>query len=388
MNQRKNIYYIFAKISKCLSQLCVFHKNENNYNISENLLKKNNYAFKPIWTNLPRINERIKDLSIIIPIYNSESFLSYCLDSILIQNTKYDYEVICINDGSKDHSGEILKQYQVKYPHRLIVFEQENQGISAARNKGIELSKGRYIGFIDNDDTVSPYYVETLMDSVIDTSCDIVQCGYAYKNTKGDIISTEIKEQQLIDSTEKEKLFYNVQGYIWGGCFNSALFSKVRFPIGFWYEDMITRMLLMRQAKKIAIIGKALYNKTIHETNASKVIWKNQNIKAVDQYYLAKQLSDYSINYLSQPIDDLLYNVLLTEWSHYLWVRTRGLNESIRKSVFILASDYIKFLHSQAIIKTYNKKLQIVAKAFLNNNYIQWKLISLALLFEAKAKEQ
>ena len=386
MKLKKYIYCIFAKLTKCLSIVCAFHKKENSPSFAKSVLIKNNYSFKPIWTNLSKLNERTKDFSLIIPVYNSESFLSNCLDSILIQDTKYDYEVICINDGSKDHSGEILKLYQDKYPERLIIFEQKNQGISAARNKGIELSKGKYIGFIDNDDTVSPDYVETLMNSAIAASCDIVQCGYTYKNTKGNIISAEIKEQQVIDSTEKEKLFYNVQGYIWGGCFNSALFSKVRFPIGFWYEDMITRMLLMRQANKIVIIGKALYNKTIHETNASKVVWKNQNIKAVDQYYLAKQLADYSIYNLSKSIDNLLYNVLLTEWSHYLWVRTRGLNKTIRNSVFVLASDYIKHLHSQANIKTFNKKLQIVAKAFLNRNYVQWKLISLALFLEAKAK--
>ena len=154
-------------------------------------------------------------VSIIIPVYNSENFIPKCLDTILNQETKYDYEVICINDGSKDHSGEILKQYQDKYPERLIVFEQENQGISAARNKGIILANGEYVGFIDNDDTVAPDYIEHILHRAKETEADIVQCGYSNNTINGELLS-EIKNGDHIITHQDTELFLNkVQGYIW-----------------------------------------------------------------------------------------------------------------------------------------------------------------------------
>lgn len=97
-----------------------------------------------------------------MPVYNSERFLERCVRSILCQQTSVRYEVICINDGSTDGSLRILERLQSEYPELLRVVSQDNQGISVTRNRGIELAKGEYIGFLDNDDYVSEGYVETL----------------------------------------------------------------------------------------------------------------------------------------------------------------------------------------------------------------------------------
>lgn len=97
-----------------------------------------------------------------MPAYNSERFLERCVRSILCQQTSVRYEVICINDGSTDGSLRILERLQSEYPELLRVVSQDNQGISVTRNRGIELAKGEYIGFLDNDDYVSEGYVETL----------------------------------------------------------------------------------------------------------------------------------------------------------------------------------------------------------------------------------
>lgn len=95
-----------------------------------------------------------RKISIIVPVYNAEKYLRDCLDSLLNQNLAYaDYEIVCVNDGSKDGSAGILSEYAEKYEN-IVVIHQENSGVSAARNAGLELARGEYVWFVDSDDCV------------------------------------------------------------------------------------------------------------------------------------------------------------------------------------------------------------------------------------------
>ena len=104
-------------------------------------------------------------ISIIIPVYNSEKYLAATLSSVQNQ-TLQDFEVICVNDGSTDNSLNILENF-TKKDNRFKIFTQENAGGSASRNKGLELSKGKYIAFLDNDDIYHPQYLEILYHNII-----------------------------------------------------------------------------------------------------------------------------------------------------------------------------------------------------------------------------
>lgn len=125
--------------------------------------------------NLP-VDENI-DLSIIVPVYNSEKFLKKCMDSIVKQKTKYHFEVIAVNDGSTDGSLEILREYERKYEF-VKVINQANGGISRARNTGLNNAKGKYIGLIDNDDYIIDKYVELLLDRAYKNQADMVKCNH------------------------------------------------------------------------------------------------------------------------------------------------------------------------------------------------------------------
>lgn len=92
-------------------------------------------------------------VSILIPVYNVENYLEKCLDSVISQ-TMNNIEIICVNDGSTDHSGEILEKYQKK-DKRIIVVNKENGGLPSARNAGLEIARGKYIGFVDSDDYIN-----------------------------------------------------------------------------------------------------------------------------------------------------------------------------------------------------------------------------------------
>ena len=100
-------------------------------------------------------------ISVIIPIYNTAAYLPRCLDSIL-QNTYRSLEIICVNDGSTDDSAVILERYAAA-DSRIIAVNQENAGVSAARNTGLDMATGDFIAFVDSDDWVHPQYFEILI---------------------------------------------------------------------------------------------------------------------------------------------------------------------------------------------------------------------------------
>lgn len=384
MIDRKKWMLFVCKIIQKLAIICPSDKCKLSVEDAESILRDRGYVFQPIFPSIPPLKERLCDLSLIVPVYNSESFLPKCLESLCGQKTNCHYEIICINDGSSDGSLRVLEQFAKQYKN-LKVYTQENRGISAARNKGIELSTGKYIGFIDNDDTVSFNYVQTLLDLARKTNADIIQCGYTEKTHDGILLKETKVKEQVIEKADKRKLFKYVQGYVWSGCFKSDMFENVRFPLGFWYEDMITRMLLMRISNKFAIVGESLYHKTIHKQNASKRLWKNDNIKAVDQYWLAQQCAEYAQENLCLPPDELLYNTLLTEWSQFLWGRMRGLPKVIQKSVFILAANNIQKMNFNEG-NCYHPQLQCVLKSFRNKNFNQWRLLSFSMLLKSVAQ--
>ncbi|KMY51894.1 glycosyltransferase [Peribacillus loiseleuriae] len=115
-------------------------------------------------------------VSIIVPIYNVESYLSRCLDSLLSQSLK-EIEIIAVNDGSIDNSLEMLKQY-AKEDKRIVIIEKENGGVSSARNEGLLVAKAPYIGFVDPDDWIDKEMYEQLYQSAIQDKADIVMCTY------------------------------------------------------------------------------------------------------------------------------------------------------------------------------------------------------------------
>lgn len=115
-------------------------------------------------------------ISVIVPVYNAEKYLDTCFRCLKSQ-TYTHFEVIFIDDGSTDQSFEMLKEYQ-KQDGRIHAFNQKNSGVSAARNRGLELAKGEYIAYIDVDDRIKPDYFERLLSDAIEYSADIVCCGY------------------------------------------------------------------------------------------------------------------------------------------------------------------------------------------------------------------
>ena len=123
-------------------------------------------------------------ISIIIPAYNVEEYLEKCLESIISQN--FDkVEIIIVDDGSTDKSLQIAKEYQKKYPEKTRVISQENKGQGGARNTGIKNATGKYLLFVDSDDTIKSGMLETLYAEMEKSNADIVLFGFEYVDEKG-----------------------------------------------------------------------------------------------------------------------------------------------------------------------------------------------------------
>lgn len=165
-------------------------------------------------------------ISIIVPVYNTERYLSRCIDSILEQSFR-DFELLLIDDGSKDGSGVICDEYAAK-DRRVKVFHQANQGVSVARNVGIENAKGEWIYFPDSDDVIMPGALEMMMH-MENERIDFVMCGYEVYDEDGECTYAVATRKQSVMSKEDalmemfQSTDYRYQGYLWNKLFRASV---------------------------------------------------------------------------------------------------------------------------------------------------------------------
>ena len=205
-------------------------------------------------------------ISIIVPVYNAGNYISTCIDSILNQ-TYSNFELILINDGSKDDSLSILKEYEKK-DDRVKVIDQKNMGVAKTRNKGIQISNGEYIAFIDNDDEIEEDYLERFMKEIDDF---VVFVG-GYKRTTKDKILFEKK----MNSSSWTK-FENMAP--WGKIIKKDFLIKNKiqffsFPIG---EDIIFNLSLYSKTNKIKVIKNYGYHWFFNDDSVSNTRQKEFN---------------------------------------------------------------------------------------------------------------
>lgn len=316
--------------------------------------------------------EKKVDVSLVIPFYCAkQEYLETCLNSLVNQQTRYSFAIICIDDGSNDNTLLRLRKYQERYPELIHVHHQENAGISCARNKGIQISNSAYIGFIDQDDWVEQGYVEKLMNVAIDSNADVVKCSHKVVMNQKTISTYAIPDGTLNGKQDAALLEYS--GMIWSGLYKKEILKKVRFPEKYWYEDMIARNLLYRCADIFASISDVLYVKRKHNENASTVMWTGKNSKCYDHLYLLKHLLEQNEE-LGLEVNCVLKKSILHELGQYLMWRTRGQEKSQRECAFYEAC----YIVQEYVSSTDGlSKLEIeYYKCFKDFDYRRWLLIS------------
>lgn len=205
-------------------------------------------------------------ISVIVPVYNVEKYLPQCIESILNQTCR-DFELLLINDGSTDGSLEICERYRAQ-DERIRVFTQENRGVSVARNRGIELSTGTYLCFVDADDLVHPRYLEILLDGIRTLNADLSLCAYRRFADDAELHFAEVhreyreleREQALALLNEWRSEDALEMVIPWNKLYHRSVFAEIRFPEGVRHEDEFIAHRILNRCAKIAKNTSALYN--------------------------------------------------------------------------------------------------------------------------------
>ena len=215
-------------------------------------------------------------ISVIVPVYNVEQYLPQCLDSILNQ-TYYDFELLLIDDGSLDKSGEICDNY-AKKDCRIRIFHKENGGVSSARNRGIEESKGKWILFIDADDTITENFINEISKDIINNNPDIIYYSYNETNEYGVISKSIIHKKayynfsHITQAPNRSNCILDM-GVPWGKVFNNKIIKdfNIRFNQNLSIsEDRLFTYQFLAVAKSIYISDFIAYNYKILPNSLSK----------------------------------------------------------------------------------------------------------------------
>lgn len=204
-------------------------------------------------------------LSVIVPVYNVQKYLSRCVESLINQSFEYQYELIFVNDASTDDSISILNAYRDKYPKKIKVIDSPiNLKQGGARNLGIELATGEYIGFVDSDDWVSNNMYAMLYSEAKKGDYDVVDCDYCRAFNQNEIINYEISnhDNQIGNlNIDKKKSLILHTGRLWTKIFKRELFenNNLRFVENLFYEDNEIMPALLLHAKSLGKVKENLY---------------------------------------------------------------------------------------------------------------------------------
>ena len=235
-------------------------------------------------------------LSYILPIYNVEQYLAQCLDSIFSQDLPEDeYEVICVNDCSTDGSLKILKQYQSVHPHMQIMTFEQNRGLSAARNEGIRIARGKYIWFVDSDDFIGTNVTSQLLQKAEADDLEVLLFNYCDYTDEIGIVNephtfAEHSAQSGIDFVNEvfgDAFIYHL-GYVWRFLLKREYILQIGliFPEGQYWEDTVYFPKAILSANRVAstdVLG-YYYRKNSSSISGGK-----------EQTWSLKKIYDYSI---------------------------------------------------------------------------------------------
>lgn len=214
-------------------------------------------------------------VSIIVPIYKVEKYLPKCIES-LIKQTYRDIEIILVDDGSPDGCPQICDEYAAK-DSRIIVIHQKNAGVSAARNAGLDIAKGEYIGFVDPDDWVAPKMYEKMLDAIRENQADMAICGYDYYSESGTVDEKRrypVRETEVISQKEVMRRFSDmpptIRHVVFNKLFRNNLLLVGRFKIGLHSsEDVFFVNEYVQKIKSAVVIHQPYYKNVVRQGSAT-----------------------------------------------------------------------------------------------------------------------
>ena len=223
-------------------------------------------------------------ISVIVPVYKVEKYIHRCVDSILGQTFR-DFELILVDDGSPDNCGTICDEYAAK-DNRVVVIHQQNSGLSAARNAGIDWSfansDSQWLTFVDSDDWIHPQMLEHLLRAATDSDVSVSMCSYC--ETEG-AINWNMHTDTLAQVWPAEDLLLHhlVNATIaWGKLYKKTCFDVIRYPIGKLHEDEFVTYRILFEQKTMAFLPMPLYAYFVNNLGITKSNWTPRRMDALD----------------------------------------------------------------------------------------------------------
>lgn len=295
-------------------------------------------------------------ITVIIPIYNVESYLRKCIDSVINQ-TMQEIEIILVDDGSTDSSPQICDEYALK-DDRIKVIHKINGGLSDARNVGIDIARGIYLTFVDSDDWIDKNFCKYLYTLAKEKNADIVQCNFTKVYEEDIHIELELDVKEVMYSgVEALNLLYGEEEtrtvIACGKIYKKKLFEQIRFPKGKIHEDEFTTYKLIHKANKVIDTNLQLYYYLQRQGSITKTKFTESRMHALEAY-------KERIQYFEQHKLDILVK------------KTQG------KLCTLLKYLYLKALKSdihnkKKLIKVISRELKRNFWCFIKNPYITHK---------------
>lgn len=240
-------------------------------------------------------------VSVIVPIYNVEKYLEKCINSLLSQ-TLEDIQIILVNDGSKDNSGNISKEYEKNNKDRVIYVEKENGGLSDARNYGLKYATGDFIAFLDSDDYIEKNAYEEMYNKAIEENADYVECDFIWE------FPNKIRMDKQYPYKNKKEMLSFVRVVAWNKLIKRQLITgnNLEFPKGLRYEDVEFTYKLIPFINKFAYVDKPF----IHYVQRKGSIANVQNERTAEIFTVLDNVTEFykKNNIYEKYRDELEYN--------------------------------------------------------------------------------
>ena len=315
-------------------------------------------------------------VSVIVPIYNVEKYLEKCINSLLSQ-TLEDIQIILVNDGSKDNSGNIAKEYEKNNKNRIIYVEKENGGLSDARNYGLKYATGDFIAFLDSDDYIEKNAYEEMYNKAIKENADYVECDFIWE------FPNKIRVDKQYPYKNKKEMLSFVRVVAWNKLIKRQLITdnNLEFPKGLRYEDIEFTYKLIPFVNKFAYVDKPFIHYVQREGSIANVqnertaeiftvldnvieFYKKNNIyeKYRDEleYNYARYLLCSSLKRMCKIKDKTIREKLLTEsWKRLNSNFPNWKENVILKTVNIGKNKYMRTVN-KSTYKIYSKILEII----------------------------
>ncbi|MBN2729132.1 MAG: glycosyltransferase [Bacteroidales bacterium] len=241
-------------------------------------------------------------VSVIVPIYNVEEYLEACLNSIISQTFR-EIEIILINDGSTDRSHEIMKRFAEK-DKRILIINQQNKGVSVARNRGLLKALGEYLLFVDSDDTILPNTIEILYNQSVKMHCDLLLGDVVYINSNGKKVfpykrNNDVYNQTLMSGTKRlvklmEDNTFPPLVYLFFVKRELIMNNQIFFKEGIIHEDELWCINTMLCAKKTSLLDFCYYN--YFQRNGSLMNSDNKLFRINSLFVVVKELNKIGVN--------------------------------------------------------------------------------------------